>query len=119
TTGSADGKELLPVHSSRCSCGKTDRTRPVLAWNDAASVRPVELGFKSSKVAGDLQGLAEVVETTIARANDGLFGDIIDCITFALCLLNCALETLFCLIGSPRRPPSGLFRRLRIWDSRG
>jgi hypothetical protein len=114
TTGTVDGRELLPVRSTGCSCKSTDRPRPVLAWNDDGSVRPLELSFKSAKAAGDLQGLAEVVETTIARANDGPFGDIVDCITLALCLLMCALETLWCLIGSMGKPRPDIFAGLCI-----
>jgi len=114
TTGSADGMELLPLLTSGCACGMTDHARPALAWQDDGSVKPLELSFKSSKAAGDLQGLAQVAETTIARANDGWFGDLVDCIELAMCLLNCALETLLCLIGSIGQPRSDIFAGLCI-----
>jgi hypothetical protein len=109
-TGSADGAEILPVISTGCSCrSSAGQKRSVLVRSDNGSVKPISVRLKSARAAGDLEGLAEVAETTIARANDGgfgdAFGDIISCIDFAFCLLLCGLEYLWCIVtaGGPGR----------------
>ena len=116
-TGSADGVEILPVISAGCSCkSHADRKRPMLGWNDDGSVKPVTVRLKSRRQAGDIEGLAEVVETTVARVNDGrfggLFGDIMSCIDFALCMLMCGAEYLWCIVTAVGQPGSDIFIEL-------
>jgi len=112
-TGSADGAEMVPVISSGCSCrGKGTENHPILVWNDDGSARPISVRLKSGRGVGDIEGLAQVAETTIARINDGGLGDIISCIEFALCLLLCGLEYLWCVIVAGGGPAPDIFIEL-------
>jgi len=118
TTGSADGLEILPVHSAGCGCKHDPNGRPLLAWQDDGSAKPMELLLKAKK-SDELGGLAEVVQTTIARVNNNSFwGDLVDCITYALCLLSCVFETLGCLAGTVGTPRSDIFAGL-CWTTSG
>ena len=112
-TGSADGAEMVPVVSSGCSCrSSASRKHPILVWNDDGSARPISVRLKSSRAAGDAEGLAEVAETTIARINDGGLGGIISCIELALCLLLCGLEYIWCVIVAGGGPAPDIFIEL-------
>jgi hypothetical protein len=109
TTGIADGIELLPLISGGCSCKHAvDESRPILGWQGGAA-KPVTVSLKSTRGIDDVGGLAEVAETTIARTNNGFFGDLIGCIQYGLCLLLCGIEYLVCVGGTAGLPRRDIF----------
>jgi hypothetical protein len=112
-TGSADGEELLPIVANGCSCKHSGAARSMLAWDKGTTTKAISIHLKSSRAAGDIEGLAEVMQTTIARTNNGAFGGdlgkIIGCIEYGLCLLNCAFQYVLCVLGSLGLPESDIF----------
>lgn len=114
TTGSIDDMEMLPIYIAGCSCS-ANTSRPLLAWSEEGSAKPMELSLIAEKAAGDLTGLAEVTQTTIALVNNNSFwGELGDCISYGLCLLGCAAETLWCLIGTLGKPGSDILQQICI-----
>ena len=113
TTGSVDDLEMLPLYIAGCACSERTHERPLLAWRDDGAAKPIELSLISAKAGGEATGLAEVMQTTIALVNNNSFwGELGDCISYGLCLLGCALETLWCLVGTLGTPRPDIFQQI-------
>ena len=69
----------------------------------------------------DLQGLTQVMQTTVARMGHGLgVGDILDVLDWVFCEVGCIGELLWCWIRQPNIPStSGIFDILCmvVWSS--
>jgi hypothetical protein len=106
-SGHADGNDLLPMRAPGCGCASARSAaepRPLLAWDDKGNTQAVRLALPKSLLA-EAGGLAQVVETTLARlSGGGGLGDIIDIVDWALCYVECVGEFLWCVIRQPDIP---------------
>ena len=103
-SGAADGAELLPVRAPGCGCRAAAGSRPLLAWDAAGVPRRIALAVPPA-VAREADGLAQVMQLTLARVAGGVgLGDVIDVIDWLSCYVRCAIELLACWGRQPDIP---------------
>lgn len=106
-SGTADGQDLLPMRAAGCGCGgprSAAEPRPLMRWDDQGAAHALGLALPKA-VLDETGGLAQVVETTLARlGGGGGLGDVIDILDWAFCYVECIGELLWCIFTQPNIP---------------
>lgn len=100
-SGAADGCTLITNRYEDLPCCTSDiGDDPALSRINNGKLASVEYALRDKRVAAEMEGLGNVIETTLTayRASRGsIIDDIIDIAIGAYCYIKCSIQFLICL----------------------